>query len=542
MEQIEEKIRNLKTSEDIIKYIKESTFDSPDMVYREINVLNDTIYAVYNEAMTDTDIISNFVVKSIISISDDYKKEMQLNTITNELDNYIDSNLKVDKSKINKKQRVYDNLNKKYQDKEINMDDIIDALSKKISISKVKKIDLSSEDIFYYIYSGFTCIIYNKDILVVETKGNIDRAISTPMTENTIKGPKDSFTENYQINLALIRKRIKSEKLVLDESKIGRRSKTKVGVLYISDIAKGELVADIKKRLKKIDIDAILDSNYILEILESSNKSAFPTMISTERPDLVSLYLLEGRVAIVVENSPLTLVLPAFMEDFINNMDDYYQKSQDVTITKIVRYIAFFITIFTPAVYISLITFNQEAIPTELLLSFVSQRKGVPFPAFFEAILMILSFEILREGDYRVPNAAGNTLSIVGALILGDAAVSAGIVSPIMIIVIAITTISGLMFPDINMSNSLRIWRLVFLIFASLAGLIGVGVATLFLITKVSATSSFTKPYSYPVSPINFKVLKDRFIKRENVSEVKYRERMLTNNITKYKVNRSNNS
>lgn len=538
MEQVDEKIKNLKTSEDIISYIKQSTFNSPDMVYREIKVLNEIVYAVYNESVTSTDLISNFVIRSITLLENNDKTQERLTTISKELDKYIDDELQINKSKMNKKQKIHDNLKKEIDTSgnSLNIKDIISNLNQKLDIRKVNKVDLNKDDIFYYLFSGFTCIIYNKDIVAVETKATLDRSISTPITENTIKGPKDAFTENYQTNLGLVRKRLKSEKLVLEEEKVGRRSKTKVGLLYISDIVRMGLVDEVKSKLKKIDIDAILDSNYIMEILEDSNKTSFPTMISTERPDLVTLYLLQGRVALIVENSPFILVLPAFMEDFINNMDDYYQKDIDVTITKIIRYIALIITIFTPAIYISLITFNQEAIPTELLLSFVAQRKGVPFPAFFEAMLMIISFEILREGDYRVPNVAGSTLSIVGALILGDAAVNAGIVSPIMIIVVAITTISGLMFSDINMSNSLRIWRLIFLILAALAGLIGVGVGTLLLITKISSTTSFTKPYSYPISPINFKSIKNSILKRQNISQNTTRDEACTDNITKYKV------
>ncbi len=536
MEENLEKIQKIQTSEDVINYIKKSTLNSQDMAYRIIQVLDNNIYIVYNEAMTSTALISDFVIKSIREIDTEDVKKDKLNSINNKLDRYIDENLEVEKSRINKKQRVYDNLDKKIGKQNITIEDIVNKLNQNIYISKVKEIDLQKDDIFYYLFSGFACIIYNKQILAVETKQNLDRSISTPITENSIKGPKDAFTENYQSNIGLIRKRIKSEKLVLEENKIGRKSKTKVGIMYVSDIARKELVTYVKDKLKKIDIDAILDSNYIMEILEDSNKTSFPTMISTERPDLVSLYLLQGRIALVVENSPFILVLPAFIEDFINNIDDNYQKSADVTITKFIRYIAFVITIFTPAIYISLITFNQEAIPTELLLSFVAQRKGVPFPAFFEAMLMILSFEILREGDYRVPNSAGNTLSIVGALILGDAAVSAGIVSPIMIIVIAITTISGLMFSDINMANSLRIWRLLLLVFASVAGLIGTAIGTLMLIIKIASSTSFTKPFSYPIAPINFTNIKNKILRRANVSEDRTRQKILTDNLTKYKV------
>ena len=536
MEENNKKIETLQSTEDIVNYIKTSTSNSKDIAYRKVQVLDSTIYVVYSETLTSTDRISDFVIRSIKEISyEDIKKE-RLNKVQNELDTYIDDNLEVDKNKINKKQRVYDNLNKKMGRFEITPEDILNKLTENIAISNVKEIDLKEDDIFYYLFSGFVCIIYNKKIIVAETKATLDRAINTPMIENNIKGPKDAFTENYQSNIGLIRKRIKSEKLVLEENKIGRRSKTKIGILYVSDIARKDLVNYIKNKLKKIDIDAILDSNYIMEILEDSNKTTFPTMISTERPDLVSYYILQGRIALVVENSPFVLVLPAFIDDFINNIEDVYQKSSDVILTKIVRYIAFFVTIFTPAVYISLITFNQEAIPTDLLLSFVAQRKGVPFPAFFEAILMILSFEILREGDYRVPNVAGSTLSIVGALILGDAAVSAGIVSPIMIIVIAITTISGLMFADINMANSLRLWRLILLIFAAVAGLIGVAIGTLLLVIKIASSTSYTKPYTYPIAPLNFTNFMKQIVKRKNIADDKERQKILTDNLTKYKI------
>jgi len=246
--------------------------------------------------------------------------------------------------------------------------------------------------------------------------------------------------------------------------------------------------------------------------------------------------LLQGRIAIVVENSPFVVIVPAFLPDFVNSIEDNYQNYVNVGITRIIRYIALFITIFTPGMYVALTTFNQESIPTDLLLAFSTQRQGVPFPAYLEAILMILAFEILREGDYRVPNVAGSTLSIVGALILGDAAVSAGIVSPIMIIVVAITTISGLMFNDINMSNALRTWRFIMLIFGSVAGIFGIGIGTMFLITKLCSTGSFTKPYLYPIAPLDFKAVLNRILKRENIATDTTRSELLTDNITKYKV------
>lgn len=535
----EEKER-LKTTEDIVEYIKKETSNTSDITYRKVEVLGEIMYLVFSEPVTSSSDISDFVIRSINDIVKSSENIEKIAKIKNNIEDYIDKNLEVEKTRTKKINRRNEKiLENKKEEKDL-ASKIIEKLKENIDSCKVKKIDITKEDIFYYIFSGFTLIIYNKDILVVETKGSLDRTISTPTVENTIKGPKDAFTENYESNLGLIRKRIKSEKLVIEENQIGRRSKTKVGLAYIYDIARPEIINHIKEKLNSIDIDAILDSNYIMELIEGKTKTNFPTIISTERPDLVSRYLLQGRIALVVENSPFVLVLPAFLEDFINNIEDTYQKSSDVTLTKIIRYIAFFITIFVPAIYIALTTYNQEAIPTKLLISFVAQREGVPFSAFLEAFLMILSFEILREGDYRVPGSSGSTLSIVGALILGDAAVSAGIVSPIMIIIVAITTISGLMFSDLNMLNALRYWRIIFLILAAVSGIIGLGVATMLLFIKITSTTSFEKAFSYPVAPVNIKGIMDNVLKRKNISKSFERESVLTDNITKYKVGKEN--
>lgn len=533
---IEKKIASLKTSEDIVNYIKESTFNSQDMMYRDLKIQDNVIMLVYNESLTSTAIISDFVIKSIRDFLNELYTDNKLNNIEDKLNKYIDSNLAVKENKATKHAKQDDELKGKLGRNKFCIDNLISVLQENISISKVKKLDLTQDDIFYYLYSGFTCIIYDGKILAVETRGSLDRSINVPINENTIRGPKDAFIENFQSNVGLIRKRIKSEQLVLEQEIAGRRSKNKIGLLYSKDIAKPELIDYIKTKLKNIDIDGIIDSNYIAELIRDSDKSNFPTIISTERPDLASFYILEGRAAIIVENSPFILIVPAFVTDFINNIEDYFQNSNNITFTKVIRYIAFFITLFMPAFYISLITFNQEAIPTPLLISFIAQRKGVPFPAFIEALLMIISFEILREGDYRVPTVASSTLSIVGALILGEAAVSAGIVSPIMIIVIAITTISGLLFSDINLANTLRKWRIIMLLFAGISGLIGIAIGSLLLITKLASTTSFTKPFTYPLAPVNKTTIFERIFRRKNIAHDTKRMKILTNNMTKQKI------
>ena len=489
----------------ILEYVKSRCEDLEDVYFRQLEIDKEKIYLISSDAMTDSNLLSNFVVRSIVECIKNNDKEKDID-VTN-LEEKILKRLGENKDKIQ-------------------FEDVL-------AINKIKKLDVNKEDIFKYIFSGFAIIIYDSSVYAVEVKASLTRSITEPSSENSVRGAKDSFVENIMKNVGLIRNRIKSEDLVYKEQQIGRRTKTKVALMYMSDIAKKDLVKYVENKLKNIDIDGILDVNYIQEFIEEENDSDFPISINTQRPDIVSYYLLQGRIVVLVDNSPFVLILPAFFEDFINNVDDLYQKAKNVTITKIVRYISLVITIVTPALYLAIITFNQESIPSQLLRSFTAQREGVPFPAFLEALLMIFAFEILKESDLRANKVTGNTLSIVGALILGDAAVSAGIVSPIMIIVVAITTISGLMFSDINMINALRKWRIIFMLLSSLCGIIGIGIAFILLIASLVDTKSYTKPFTYPIAPFNLTEAKKNLLNRINISKDKTRQKILTNNLTK---------
>jgi spore germination protein KA len=493
--------------DNLIEYIKSKCKDLDDIDYRKIIIKNKEIWLVFNNALVDVNLVSNYVLRSII---DNVENKIEVNTE------------KKDENKLQNKIKERLNIS----------DDNID-LENNLAINKIKQIDIKEENIFTYILSGFVLIILDNKCYVAEANASITRGISEPKNENSIRGAKDSFVENISVNVGLIRKRIKTENLVYKESKIGTKTKTKVGIMYVSSIAKSGLVKYIQEKLEKINIDGILDVNYIQEFIEEKNDSDFPVSINTERPDLVSYYLLQGRIAILVDNSPYVLVLPAFFEDYINNIDDIYQKAKNVTLTKIVRYICLILTVTVPALYLALITFDQESIPTDLLKSFSTQREGVPFPAFLEAFLMVFAFEILRESDLRSNKTSGNTLSIVGALILGDAAVSAGIVSPIMIIVVAITMISGLTFSDINIINALRKWRIIYMILASLCGLIGIGIASIFFVTSLASTNSYTKSFTYPVAPLNLTQVNKSLFSRISIAKDEFRQKILTNNLRK---------
>lgn len=527
------------TKKELEAYIKEKTNNSPDMVYRDLKVQNIEVSVIYNEHVCNSEYISNFVVKSINNIIYDYIKEKSLINIENETNNNS-SGVTITKTKerLNRNSSLnnnnLNNSNDKKNNKDNNQEDIFNLLKEQIYFCKSVVFDYDKDDLFYYIYSGFVVVALDNNMILLETRAALNRSITEPTNERSLKGPKDCFVENYSQNIGLIRKRIKEEKLSLTEHKVGRRSKTKVGVLYINDICKKELIDSINDEFKKIDIDGVFDSNTITEFfIAKHNSTLFPTVISTERPDLVSNYLLQGRIVIIVENSPFAIVFPTVIADFFKHMDDYYEKSNSIAFVRMIRYLAFFITLFVPAIYIAVTTFNQEALPTSLLVSFATQREAVPTSAFIEAILMIIAFEILREGDFRTPSMVGSTLSIVGALILGEAAVSAGIVSPVMIIVIAITTISGILFTDINLVSALRSWRIILLIFASLGGIIGIIVGAMLMIIKMVSIENYGISFTYPFAPVDFNELKTDTIVRENISKHKKRSPLFAKNLTR---------
>lgn len=489
----------------LVEYIKSKCENLDDMYFRKMNIKNREVWVIFNDALVDSSLASNFVIRSIVEV---------LNNTADEVSGECDS----------LKEKIEEKLN-------INKSKI--ELENSIAINKIKKLDKEKDNVFKYILSGYVVIILEDELYAMDAKASLSRSISEPVNENTIRGAKDSFVENIMKNVGLIRNRIKTEDLVYKENEVGTKTKTKVGIMYISSIAKKDLVNLIEEKINNIVIDGILDVNYIQEFIEEKSESDFPVSINTERPDVVSYYLLQGRIAILVDNSPYALILPSFFEDYINNIDDVYQKSKNVTLTKIIRYVCLVLTVVVPALYLALITFDQESIPTDLLISFSTQREGVPFPAFVEAALMIFAFEILRESDLRSNKMSGNTLSIVGALILGDAAVSAGIVSPIMIIVVALTMISGLAFSDINLVNGLRKWRIIYMLLASLCGLVGIGIATTLFVTSLVSTNSYTKTFTYPVAPLNITEVKRNLFSRLSISEDNKRQKILTNNLTK---------
>lgn len=468
-----------KNIDKVLDKIEKKYGKSSDIVSRKIKINRKNILYVYLESVSSDDKISDFLMKDLSS--------------------YIK----------NKKTSLFENL--------------FNSLENTIFNSHLKIIN-NFEDVYYHLASGYTVIFVDGEAraITIETKNELDRGVTESTSESVVRGPKDSFTENNATNLGLIRKRIKDPNLWFDETIIGKRTKTKVTIAFIKDIIDEKKVKEIKSKLQNIDIDGILDGGTVREFLMTKQKSSFPKFKSTERPDLACTSLLDGKIVILVENSPFVLITPGLFVDFLHSPEDDYQKAVNTNITRILRILAFFLTIVTPGFYIAITTFNQQMIPNELLISLAIQREGVPFPTAFEIIILIITFEILRESDIRIPNAMGSAIGIVGALVLGDAAVSAGIISPIVVIIVAITSICGLLYTDIDFVNAIRLWRFIFILFSIICGLVGFVVAGIIFITKLCSLEMQGVPYLAPISPF-YKKSQDYAIIRKSRNKVKYR-------------------
>ena len=379
--------------------------------------------------------------------------------------------------------------------KEFNKNDLL-------NIPSISYIEIKEKEVYDYLFNGFTILIYKTNILAFESKASLDRSIAEPTSEPTVKGPKDSFIENYNTNIGLIRKRIKDKNLYLRELTIGSVSKTKVCILYLNNIVDKKLLNNVINKVSNIKTDKLLDTYYIKELIRKENKSLFPTIKSTEKPDMIAKSISEGKICIISENSNSALIIPTFFLDYFYNQEDNYQKSFFVYFVRIIRLLALFITIFLPSIYLSLITFDQATLPTDLLINLSSQRAGVPFPALIEAFLLMFTFELLYEADELTPSLRGSALSILGALILGESAVSAGIVSPIMVIVVALTAICSIFFSYQDFQSFIRFYRYSLMLLASMFGLIGILFGLLFIITNLCSIKSFDKPFLIPFAPV----------------------------------------
>ncbi|MGD8191358.1 spore germination protein [Brevibacillus ginsengisoli] len=359
------------------------------------------------------------------------------------------------------------------------------------------------DEMILSILSGDTALLIDgwTQAIIGGTKGGETRSISEPTTQVVIRGPKDSFNESIATNISLIRRRIKSPNLWLDTMRVGRVTQTSVAIMYIKGIVNDDLVREITQRIKGIEIDGVLESGYIEEFIQDQTFTPFPMLYNTERPDSVAGNLLSGKVAILVDGSPFVMIAPTLFVQFFQAPSDYYSRFDIATFLRLLRYISFLVSLTAPSLYIAAITFHQEMIPTTLLISLAASREGVPFPAFVEALLMEASFEVLREAGIRMPRAVGQAVSIVGALVLGQAAVQAGIVSPAMVIIVAITGIASFSTPSYDLAISARMIRFVLMILSASFGLYGITLGLIIMIAHLTSLRSFGIPYMAPLAP-----------------------------------------
>ncbi|MDC3417318.1 spore germination protein [Aquibacillus salsiterrae] len=456
----------LSNVETTVDYIKEEFKDSSDLIFRKINVGKRHAYLIYIDGLVDSNRIELHAIEQLFKDLDDQRLDAEM------------------------------------------------IEEKIVSINSVSE-STTLTDTINQILDGNTVLIVDTfdKAIVIDAKGATKRSVGEPDSESVIRGPREGFTEAIRVNTSLIRQKIHSSNLKVLSRKIGTETKTSVAIMYMENLAPPELVKEVLARLDKIEIDGILESGYIEELIEDSPFSFFPQIQNTERPDTAAANLLEGRVCIVVDGTPFVLILPVSFWQFIQASEDYYQRFHISIFLRLLRTVLLFLALLMPAFYVAVTTFHQEMVPTTLLLSIAASREAIPFPVLVEALIMELAFEALREAGIRLPKVIGQAVSILGALVIGQAAVEAGIVSAPMVIVVSLTGIASFTIPRFNMAISIRLLRFPMLILAGTFGLFGVVIGSIVLLTHLCRLRSFGVPYFSPLSPLDWSELKDVFIR-----------------------------
>lgn len=469
---------DLKTSlQDNIQTVKDSLGESSDIVIREIRIgKGGSVKAgiFYTDGLSDTPALQNFIMESLM--------------------------LDIKGTALEKRLTSEHNLLTVLKDFAMTVGEIKDLTN--------------FDDLFTSLLSGDAILLIDgyAEGLVMGNKHWVERGITEPASQTVVRGPREGFSENLRVNTALIRRKIKDPNLWMESKVIGTRTKTNVALMYIHGVASDEIVNEVRLRLDRINIDGILESGNIEGFIEDSTFSPFPTVFNTERPDTVAAALLEGRIAILVDGTPFVLIVPALFVQFFQSPEDYYVHTGIGSLIRLLRFFAFVIALLAPALFVAITTFHQVMLPPALLISLTAQREGVPFPAFVEAIIMEVTFEILREAGIRMPRSIGSAMSIVGAFVIGTAAVEAGIISAAMVIVVSITAISSFVSPTYNMAISVRILRFGYMGLAASFGLYGLAIGLVALILHLCSLRSFGVPYMAPFAPFNVSDQKDTLI------------------------------
>ncbi|MBS4539330.1 spore germination protein [Clostridium sp. D2Q-11] len=381
-----------------------------------------------------------------------------------------------------------------------------------ITASEIKKVDDFNRTI-KAILSGDTVIFIDgtESSFVVSMRGWEARAISEPNTESVIRGPREGFVETLRTNTSMIRRKIKNPNLKFESIELGEQTRTEACICYLKGIADDNIIRDLKKRLSCIKSDGILESGYIEQFIEDAPFSPFPTIGVSERPDKVAGKILEGRIAILCDGTPFVLTVPYLFIESLQSNEDYYSRTLYSSFNRLLRFVSLIITTMLPALYVAILNFHTEVIPVKLVFSILNSNEGIPFEPVWEAIFMLIIFELIREAGVRMPKPIGQTVSIVGALVIGQAVVEAGLVSDIMIIIVALTAISGFIVP--SLSEILPFIRLALIIGANILGYMGIVLIVVIVILHISSLRSFGVPYMSPFAPFRSKGMKDTLIR-----------------------------
>ncbi|KQX64682.1 MULTISPECIES: spore germination protein [unclassified Paenibacillus] len=383
-----------------------------------------------------------------------------------------------------------------------------------LSVAQVSELTTIG-DVVDKILTGETIVLFDRIsiALSISTKGGAVRTVSEPQTEVVVRGPRQGFTESLRTNTTLVRRILKTPKLKTEVFKIGVLTKTEVVIAYIHGLASLEVLDEVRERLSQIDVDTILDSAYIEELIEDHSYTLFPQIAHTERPDKAAAELAEGKVVLFVDGSPFVLIIPTIFFQFFQSSEDYYERFPMAFAVRLIRYLFFAIALVLPSFYIAVITYHHEMLPAQLLISIAGSHEGVPFPTFIEALLMEITFEALREAGVRLPKQVGQAVSIVGALVIGESAVQAGIVSTAMVIVVAITAIASFTIPAFSVGISIRLMRFPLMLLGAVLGLYGIMLGLLALLVHLCSLSSFGVPYFSPIAPFKWRSMKDLIVR-----------------------------
>lgn len=351
----------------------------------------------------------------------------------------------------------------------------------------------------------------SREVIAFELSDLPHRTVDAPETEVGVSGPREAFTELLLVNLTQLRRRLPTARLRVESLWLGSEGKVEAVIAYVEGLPTDRMLNQVRKRLSQITQDGLQDVTELTEALADSAVTIFPTVQVTERPDIVAHFLMGGRVAVLMENSPRALLMPALFRNFFESVDDFYEWRPYVTFLRLLRFLAFNLAIPLPALYVAFTTYHMQALPTNLTLSLLSQREGVPLPAPVEAVVMTITFEILREAGVRLPKPIGPTVSIVGGLVIGEAAIRSGLTSPAMVLIVSLTAVASFILPSTTLANATTFLRLALLGLASAFGFFGVMLGYVLALTNLAGMTSLGVPYATPLWPMMFSEWKDTF-------------------------------